>query len=193
MYEFVLHSRTGRTDGRFRSLAEAGRLDAVYRCILTALFRSHAHRHDATFHAILNGPPKPPLHLEVSGTDLRDARTDERTWEGILRKVLGGGSHPGISIRKGSLQSLVREKHESNVEIFVLEEKGEPISTVDFGPSAVFVLGDHVGIPKKDERFVLRYGRKISLGKQRYHAASCIDILNYVLDQHSLSSRGIKR
>jgi tRNA pseudouridine-54 N-methylase len=193
MYEFVLHSRKGCTDGNFRNLVQGGRLDIVYQCILTSLFKSHAHRKDVKFHAILNGPPKPPLQLEIRGAELRDAGTDERTWEDILRRVLNGSSHPGISLRKNGLQSLIREKHESNVDIFVLEEKGEKVSTIDFGESALFVIGDQVGLPRKDERFVLRFGGKISLGKQRYLAASCIDILNFMLDGHVMSARGIKR
>ncbi|UCD92940.1 MAG: tRNA (pseudouridine(54)-N(1))-methyltransferase TrmY, partial [Methanobacteriota archaeon] len=63
MREFVLYSRKGRTDGNFKSLREAGRLDIVYQCILTSIFKSHAHRHDVVFHAVLTGPPKPPLRL----------------------------------------------------------------------------------------------------------------------------------
>jgi tRNA (pseudouridine54-N1)-methyltransferase len=72
-------------------------------------------------------------------------------------------------------------------------EKGDPVSTLDFDPSAVFILGDRVGIPKQEERFVMRFGRKSSPGKQRYLAASCIDILNFVLDHQSLSSNELKR
>jgi tRNA pseudouridine-54 N-methylase len=37
--------------------------------------------------------------------------------------------------------------------------------------------------PKKVEAFALRYGEKISLGKKPYLAASCITILNYLLDR----------
>jgi tRNA pseudouridine-54 N-methylase len=44
------------------------------------------------------------------------------------------------------------------------------------------VLGDHVGLPKKAEIFALRFGEKISLGKQPYLAASCITVINYLLD-----------
>jgi tRNA (pseudouridine54-N1)-methyltransferase len=193
MYEFMLLSRTGQTDGRFKCLAEAGMLDIVYQCILTSIFKSHGHRRDVEFHTILNGPPDPPKHLEISGQNLRDARIDERTWEDILRKVLSGGAHPGISVNKASLQSLIKSRHETDTEIFVLEEKGENIGDVDFGASAVFVLGDHIGLPKKDEKFVLRYGRKLSLGRQRYLAASCIDIINYTLDNYSASKLGIAR
>ncbi|MCZ7404611.1 MAG: tRNA (pseudouridine(54)-N(1))-methyltransferase TrmY [Candidatus Methanoperedens sp.] len=178
MREFILYSRTGRTDPRFQNLREAGRLDVVYQSILMALFRSHAMRRDVVFHAILSGPPNPPLELVVDGEKLRDARTDERTWEDILRKVLSGREHPGISIKKSSLQQLVKEKKN----IFVLEESGESIRTIDLGENPVFVLGDQVGLPKKDEEFVLRYGKKVSIGEKAYLASACICIINYILD-----------
>ncbi|KYH42584.1 MAG: hypothetical protein AYL33_002020 [Candidatus Bathyarchaeota archaeon B63] len=70
----------------------------------------------------------------------------------------------------------------SRREIYVLEEKGQDIRSVRFGESPVFVLGDHVGLPKKDEAFALRFGKKISIGKRPYLAATCIDIINYLLD-----------
>ena len=180
MIEFILLSRRGRTDGNFRSLREAGRLDVVYQCILFAFFTSGAIRRDVIFHAILGGPPRPPLHLIVDGRELRDVRTDERSWEGILRKVLSGGSHPGIYVRRESFQGLLRTMEHRD--IFVLEEKGRDIRDVELGANPVFVLGDQVGLPKKDEAFALRFGTKVSIGKKPYLAATCIDIINYLLD-----------
>ncbi|WP_455392865.1 hypothetical protein [[Eubacterium] cellulosolvens] len=193
MYEFVLFSRKGRTDGVFKTLAEGGRLDTVYQCILTSIFRSHAHRHDVIFHAILNGPPNPPVHIEINGDELHDVRLDEPSWEKIIRKVLTGGNHPGITTKKESLQGLIRNKVDAGVPVFVLEERGKNIKEIDFDDSAIFVLGDHIGLPKKDEKFLLRFGEKVSLGKQRYLAASCIDFINYVLDEHILNKYNIKR
>jgi tRNA (pseudouridine54-N1)-methyltransferase len=146
-----------------------------------------------TFHAILSGPPNPPMHLEINGDTLHDVRLDEVTWTAILSKVLTGGSHPGITIKKESLQAFIRSRAEAGVEIFVLEERGKNINEIDFNEDAVFVLGDHIGLPKKDEKFILRFGKKISLGKQRYLAASCIDIINYTLDQHILNKYNMKR
>lgn len=178
MREFILYSRKGRTDSRFHDLREAGRLDVVYQCILMALFRSHAIRRDVAFHAILNGAPNPPLELAVEGGTLRDVRTDEHTWEEILRKVLAGREHPGVYIKKNSLQQLVKQKNN----IFVLEESGESIKTIDLGNDPVFVLGDQVGLPKKDEEFVLRYGKKVSIGQKAYLASACVCIINYILD-----------
>jgi tRNA (pseudouridine54-N1)-methyltransferase len=178
MREFVVYSRTGKTSSNFRTLREGGRLDLVYQCILMALFRSHGIRKDVVFHGILNGAPKPPLELVVDGATLRNVRTDEDTWEGIIHNVLSGGSHPGVYVKKNSLQQLIKDKKD----VFVLEESGDDIKTVDLGFNPVFVLGDHVGLPRNEEKFVLRYAKKVSLGKTAYLAASCVSIINYILD-----------
>ncbi len=178
MREFVVYSRTGKTSSNFRNLREGGRLDLVYQCILMALFRSHGIRRDVIFHGILNGAPKPPLELIVDGATLRNVRTDEDTWEGIIRNVLSGGRHPGVFIKKNSLQHLIKDKKD----VFVLEESGEDIKTVDLGFNPVFVLGDHVGLPRNEEKFVLRYAKKVSLGKKAYLAAACVANINYILD-----------
>lgn len=187
MREFILYSRKGRTDANFKSMREGGYLDTVHQCILTSLFKSHGHRHDVIFHVILGGSPNPPRHIEISGAELKDANVDERSWERILKKVLApGGQHPGVKKDRDSLQALVRKKAEEGAEIYILEERDLPISEIKFGEHCVFVLGDHIGIPKKDEKYVLRYGRKLSLGKQKYLAASCIDIINYTFDVREL-------
>lgn len=182
MREFILYSRRGRTDGNFRSLREAGRLDVVYQCLLFGLFTSGAIRRNVVFHVVLSGPPKPPLHMIVDGRNVRDVRTDERTWEKIFKKVLSGGSHRGITVKKESLQELVRNREN----IFVLEEKGEDVWKVKLGENPVFVLGNQVGLPKKDEKYALRYGRKISLGKRPYLAATCVDVINYLADSQNI-------
>ncbi|MEM5793424.1 MAG: tRNA (pseudouridine(54)-N(1))-methyltransferase TrmY [Candidatus Aenigmatarchaeota archaeon] len=182
MREFILFSRTARTDSNFSNLVEGGRMDVVYQCIIMSIFSSHRHR-DNIFHAILNGPPKPPLHLEVDGKELRDARIDEECWKEIIKKILSGGSHPGIKIDKKSFQELIKEKRR----VYVLEERGKDILEVEFDENPIFVLGDQVGLPKKEEKFALRFGEKVSLGKGLYLSSSAIDIVNWVLDK-----RGIK-
>jgi tRNA pseudouridine-54 N-methylase len=182
MREFILYSRLGRTDPNWTNLHDAGRLDIVYECAVASLFLSHAIRKKVTFHTILNGPPTPPLYLKIEGATLHDVRTDQETWKQILKKVLSGKPHPGITEHKISFEALI--KAEANeAKIYVLEEGGKDIAKIEFDAKPVFVLGDHVGLPKKAEGFALRYGEKISLGKQPYLAASCITVLNYLLDK----------
>jgi tRNA (pseudouridine54-N1)-methyltransferase len=179
--EFILFSRLGKTNASFSNLHDAGRLDIVFECIVTSLFLSHGIRRDVTFHAVLNGPPNPPRHIQINGNTVYDVRTDVDTWQQILKKVIGGKSHPGISLDKSSFEALLKTEAQSR-KVYVLEEGGKDITKTDLEENAVFVLGDHVGLPKKAETFALRYGEKISLGKQPYLAASCITIINYLLD-----------
>lgn len=183
-YEFILFSRSGRTDTAFTNLHDAGRLDIVYECIVASFFLSHGLRRNITFHAILNGPPKPPLHIQINGERLYNVRTDIGTWQSILHKVIAGKNHPGISCNKTSFEALLKSKTENSA-VYVLEEGGKSITEARLAGNAVFVLGDHVGLPKKTETFALRFGEKVSLGKQPYLAASCITILNYLLDRQS--------
>ncbi len=190
MREFILYSRKGRTDSQFSNMRDAGRLDIVHECIVASLFLSHGIRHDVVFHAILSGPPSPPLHLKIDGSQLRDVRTDQTAWETLFRKVLSGKSHPGISVHKRSFENLLKEKSATSC-VYVLEEGGEDIFEVSLKENPIFVLGDHIGLPKKVEGFALRYGRKTSLGKQPYHAASCITIVNYLLDRMSRKQQGL--
>ncbi len=182
MREFILYSRLGRTDSNWTNLHDAGRLDIVHECAVASLFLSHGLRKNVIFHAILNGPPAPPLHIEINGEALYDVRTDVDTWQRILRKVISGKPHPGITTSKTSFEALLKAKAET-ARIYVLEEGGKDVAEALLPANAVFVLGDHVGLPKKAEAYALRYGEKISLGKQPYLAASCITILNYILDR----------
>jgi tRNA (pseudouridine54-N1)-methyltransferase len=179
--QFVLFSRMGRTDTSFSNLHDAGRLDIVHECIVSSLFLSHGLRRDVTFHAVLNGAPNPPLHIQIDGEKLYDVRTDMETWQRILKKTIAGKSHPGITTDKTSFEALLKTKAETS-QIYVLEEGGKNLSEIQLEENALFVLGDHVGLPKKAEAFALRFGEKISLGKTPYLAASCITIINYTLD-----------
>jgi tRNA (pseudouridine54-N1)-methyltransferase len=182
--DFILFSRIGQTDSNFHDLHDAGRLDIVHECIVSSLFLSHGLRRDVTFHVILNGPPTPPVHIQIDGETLYNVRTDMDTWQVILKKTLQGKPHPGITKDKTSFEALVKARAQTR-KIYVLEEDGKDISEVELEENSLFILGDHVGLPKKTEVFAQRFGEKISLGKQPYLAASCITIINYTLDQQA--------
>jgi tRNA (pseudouridine54-N1)-methyltransferase len=183
MREFILYSRLGRTDPNWSNLHDAGRLDIAHECIVAALFLSHGLRRNVIFHATLHGPPNPPLHIQIDGQTLHDVRTDQQTWTSILKGILSYKPHPGIMTNKISFEALVKAQAAEKKPIYVLEERGTDISKVEIAENPVFILGDHVGLPQKAEDFALRYGQKISLAKQPYLAATCINVLNYLLDK----------
>ena len=118
--EFVLYSRLGRTDSNFTNLHDAGRLDIVYECAVASLFLSHGIRKDTIFHAVLSGSPRPPMRLRVEGATLYDVRTDQQTWQQVLKKILSGKTHPGITADKISFEGLLKAKAKES-QIYVLE------------------------------------------------------------------------
>lgn len=179
MRRFILYSRTGETKPASESLMEAGRLDIVYQCIFTSMFASHAIRRDTEFHAFLYGPPTPPVHLSVEGALLHDVRVDEHTWRGLINNALRGGEHSGISVKKEGIETYAKGLQET----YVLSEDGGAIESLEF-KSPSFFVGDQVGLPKKFEDLLIKNGaKKVAIGKERYLAASTIDIVNYLLDK----------
>ena len=182
MRTFGLYLRHGQTSGNFKNLRDAGRLDIAAHCLTSSFFLSHALRKDVIFYTVLTGPPNPPIVIRADGNLIHDVRCDEQTWGEILKNVLNGNGHTGFEVSKKSFQELIKELSQNN-QIYVLEEKGEEIDRTTLSNNSVFVIGDQVGLPKKEEGFVLRYGKKISLGKKVYLAADCITILNYELDK----------
>src|SRR3989338_5593498 len=180
MRTFVLYLRHGQTSGNFKNLRDAVRLDIAAHCLTSSFFLSHALRKDVIFYTVLTGPPNPPIVIRADGNLIHDVRCDEQTCGEILKNVLNGNGHTGFEVSKKSFQELIKELSQNN-QIYVLEEKGEEIDRTTLSNNSVFVIGDQVGLPKKEEGFVLRYGKKISLGKKVYLAADCITILNYEL------------
>ena len=126
------------------------------------------------------------MHIQIEGNTLHDVRTDMNTWQVILKKIIQGKPHPGVIMDKISFETLVKIKAQSH-KIYVLEEDGIAINHTKLAENSLFILGDHVGLPKKAETFALRFGEKISLGKKTYLASSCITIINYTLDQQTIA------
>jgi tRNA (pseudouridine54-N1)-methyltransferase len=191
MRTFILYSRKGRTDKRFdvEKLIEAGRLDLVCRCITSALWLSHKARDDTNFFVVLNGPSKPPVTIWFDGSKLIKVYVDEKTNARWIKKLLSMKfgkkwlEVEGTKIGRKSLQEIIKELDGN---IYVLHEKGKPIDEMEIKENPIFIMGDQIGLPDKDEKFALRNGEKVSLGKNVYLVSNCIASLNWICD-----SRGI--
>jgi len=79
---------------------------------------------------------------------------------------------------------LIEELASEGAFFYVLHEKGRDISTVELMEDSVFVLGDHLGLPRNEEKFVARFEHeRISLGTSSYLVSHCITVLHYELDR----------
>ena len=67
-------------------------------------------------------------------------------------------------------------------EIYLLDKEGALIRDADLNKNAVFVLGDHEGIPKQERKEIEKISRKVSLGKVMYFASQSLSVLQNELD-----------
>ncbi|MCD6476662.1 MAG: tRNA (pseudouridine(54)-N(1))-methyltransferase TrmY [Candidatus Aenigmarchaeota archaeon] len=191
---FIIYARKARTDNKFllKDLAgSGGKMDTVCRFVTSCLWVSHGLRRDVDIYLVLNGPPRPPITIHISGENVKRMDPNERSIAIWIQKSLKGeitkdwkNIQEGIKVSAKSFQEIIKSL--SDRPMYVLEEKGEYIEDIEIKENPVFVIGDHLGMPRNEEKFVLRYGEKISLGKQPYFASTCATILNWILDKRKL-------
>ena len=161
----------------------AGRMDILCRCVHAALSLSHGLRRDAEIHLLLLGPPDPPKEVLVRGAEVRSLSPDERSTAALLRKALAlpvgeafRESGPGVSVRRGSLKSLVGPGGYA-----VLAEDGEDVRRRRDLPAA-FLLSDHLDFTAGEEALLAGLPR-ISAGPRVLHADHAIAVVQNELDR----------
>ena len=195
MREFVVFAVKASTSPDFYLddlPGSGGRMDLVARCICNALWISHGLRRDSCIHIVAGGKPNPPVIVSFYGSSLKDVSPDERNIAAWIKKSLASKSkrkNPGIIVCKGSFQSLIEELAGRGRFFYILHEKGTNISDVEVKENTAFVLGDHIGLPEKEEKFVEGFEHeKVSLGSLSYLASQCITMLHYELDKKQRKS-----
>ncbi len=194
MREFIMYSRKGVTSSDFtlKDLpGSGGRMDLNARCVISALWLSRDLRRDSRMVFSLNGPSDPPLAMAFDGKELQRVTPDERNIGLWIKKVLERRDevdgdwkevHDGIYLSEKSFQELIKDRQDRN--LYVLHESGEGIRTADIKEDPVFILGDHIGLPRKEEGFVERFGaEKISLGPESYFSTQSIVLVHNELDR----------
>jgi len=95
MRAFLIKASKTHTGPTFslRSLAStSGRLDVVLRSIISAFWWGEKLRRDLTFYALLEGPPQPPLVVEIHGMVLDKLPTSELKLAEVFYKLFKGES-----------------------------------------------------------------------------------------------------
>ena len=188
MRQFILYAGKAVTSPDFALNdlpGSGGRMDLVARCISNTLWISHALRRDSCIHVVAYGSPHPPVVISFYGDLLRGVSPDERNIASWIRIALANKRrNPGIRMRKISFKQLITELASEGAFFYLLHENGRAICDVELKADSVFVLGDHLGLPRNEEEFVERFEHeKISLGTTSYLASQCITVVQYELDK----------
>jgi tRNA (pseudouridine54-N1)-methyltransferase len=181
----------------------SGRLDVLVRCVRAAMLSSHGLRKDVIVYLVLLGGPRAPRVVRLDGAEVRFLRPDERSIAVLLKKVLashvddatagGWAASPklvqvrdGIAVARGGFDVVLADAPDATV--FVLhEEMAEDIRDVTDLANALFVIGDHLGLPE-DVLGLLPNDlqRRITVGPVSIHADDVVAIVQNELDRRGV-------
>lgn len=201
MRTFIYFSSTARTTGNFDNskLMEAGRMDIVCHTIVNAFFLSHKKREDVVLHLVFYGSPDPPKHiilqpekaLPETGKQVGSLDLSKKDVSNFIKKMLykyreGKKTEVfnGCFIEKKNLFDVIKEIKKEGKKIFILDEDGENIRKLDKVEleNAVFLLGDHRGLPLKELKRLKQECELVSVGNKTYFASQTLTIVNNELD-----------
>jgi len=199
MREFILRARKGPSTPDFSldALPKVCHLEIVAHCIANAVFYSLNLRSSVKIHIVLDGPSDPPKIVRIESDRLGSLDGfDEQALTGVLREALDVGqglllqqereSRPGVFVAKRSFESLVRQQATAGP-MFVLQKRARDVREIEFSDTSTFVFSDHLSMPKKTDRFMLRLGAEpISVGPKMLFASQCITLVHNELDRLDL-------
>ena len=199
MRTFIIKARKGTTRwDRVRSQVGAkAHLEVVAHTVINAFFVSSDFRTDVEVYIVLDSAEDFPRTIWLSGAQgLSLEGFHEEAVISLLERALkdSQGLHkdearllaPGLHIYGFGFEKLINQLL-PNRPIYLLDKKGEDIREVAFVESPVFILSDHLMMPKKTVTGLKRKGvNTISLGKKMLFASQCVVLLHDQLDRLAL-------
>ncbi len=105
MKRFIIIGHRASTDASFNLndlCGSAGRLDVLIRSVGAGLLLSNDIRRDVEIYLLLQGKPRAPVCIRISGMTVRYLNPDERSTGALLRNALMKGDIPGGDFMESS-------------------------------------------------------------------------------------------
>ena len=176
----------------------SGRLDVLSRAVRPALLFSHRLRRDAIAYLVLLGGPRAPRTIRVEGAVAKYVRPDERSFAGLIKKVLARRDDestsgfveikPGMAVARGGVEVALADM--PGAALWILEEGALDAREADLSaPDVAFFLGDHRGFDEAARAVLVAAGaRTIGVGPVSIHTEDVIAVLANELDRRGLSA-----
>ena len=171
----------------------SGRIDVLARAVNAGLFLSHGIRKDTHVTLHLLGGPGPVRRIWLEGPKLKGIHSDERAIAGQIGKALNepvpaigqfSELHSGFWHAGGGLNQTITEWNKKNVRIFVLDQDGDSIDSLNFDSRPLgFILSDDQTFTE-DDLEAMKGLERISLGETWLQGHACIAIVQYLIDQN---------
>lgn len=193
---FVIRARKGsiHPDKIKNQVGSNEHIEIIAHTLCNAFYFSKGMRHDVEVYVVLDSANDFPRTLKFSSNEglsfpgfHEQAFLDKISWAlSAGGDVLKGETKtlaPGIQIIGYGFDTLMKTLQEQ-CPIYLLDKKGLDIRDVVFEQDAVFMLSDHLPMPKNSIKGLERRGlTKISLGKKMLFASQCVVLVQHELDR----------
>lgn len=196
MRTFIIRARKGSTrwDRIRSSIGSKEHFEVVAHSVINAFFFSNGFREDVEVYIVLDSSEDFPRTIKLSGAEgLSISGFHEEAILEVIEKALKDSQSlqkdetlvtaPGIQVSGFGFEKLISQLLETKT-IYLLDRKGEDIRTSRLDNDPVFVLTDHLAMPKKNVKGLKRKGIKtISFGRKMLFASQCVVLINHELDR----------
>jgi len=196
MRTFIIRARKGTTRWeRVRSqIGGAEHFEVVAHSVMNAFFISNDFRQDVEIYIILDSSEDFPRTIKLSGGEgLSITGFHEDAILTLVEQALKESAGlqkdetqtiaPGLKISGFGFEKLVRHLLETRP-VYLLDRKGDDIRKTPLKPNPVFVLSDHLTMPKNSVKGLMRHGLEcISLGKKMLFASQCVVLIHDEMDR----------
>lgn len=195
---FIIRARRGTTRWELiqSTIGTTQHIEVVAHSIINAFFVSNGFREDVEVYVVLDSSEDFPRTIKLSGGEgLSIAGFHEQAVLELIEQALKMGQglqkdetrmiSQGVQISAYGFEKLVKSLIE-NRPIYLLDRKGVDIRTIELETDPIFILSDHLAMPKNNIKSLKRRGLKtISLGKKMLFASQCVVLINHELDRSS--------
>ena len=196
MRTFIIRARKGTTRSeRIRSqIGGKGHFEVVAHSVINAFFISSAFREDVEVYIVLDSSDDFPRTIKLSSADgLSMSGFHEEAVIGLVEKALKDTRclhkdetcvvDKGVQVSGFGFEKLVANLIQTRP-IYLLDYKGDDIRAFQFDKDPIFILSDHLAMPKKTVLGLKRKGLKtMSLGIKMLFASQCIVLIHHEMDR----------
>jgi len=191
MRTFVIRARKAHFKA---TVGKKEHVEIIAHTLANAFYISNQLRNDVEVYVVLDSAADFPKTIKFSSNDgLSFPGFHEEAILGVVANALERGQHvalgdvkwvaPGIEVHGYGFDTLLKALQESRA-VYLLDNKGDDIRTQQFESQGIFVLSDHIALPKKSVKGLERRGlKKISLGKKVLFASQCVVLVHNELDR----------
>lgn len=196
MRTFVIRARKGtvNADQVFSQVGVNGHVEIIAHTLANAFYFSKGMRSDVEVYVVLDSTPDFPRTLKFSSNN---GLSFPSFHEQAILKVISSALARGNKVTKGDIQTVesgieicgfgfdtLMKRLQEHSPVYLLNKKGKDIRLIDFEQQNVFVLSDHLSMPKNSIKGLERRGlTKVSLGRKILFASQCVVLVHNELDR----------